>query len=327
MSTAGLGAPSRPRGKPFVAAVLRRLALRWRAPALALLLALAGSWLHAQDVLPVPALSARVIDQTGTLGAEQRTALEAKLAAFEAQAGPQIVVLLVATTQPEDIAAYAQRVADTWKIGRRDVGDGLLVVVAKNDRRVRIEVAKALEGAVPDLAARQIIDRQVRPAFRADDYAGGLDAAVDALIARIRGEGLPAPAEGAKPGDGWSIEDLGLFFFVAVPIVGAVLTGLFGRRFGSLLTAAGAGGVTWVLTTSVLLAVAAGIGALLVVGMLGIGAAVRRAGRGTWTRGGWTGGGGLGGGWSGGGGFGGGGGGFSSGGGGDFGGGGASGSW
>ena len=276
---------------------------------------------RAQDVLPVPSLSARVIDQTGTLSEGQRSALEAKLAAFEAQSGPQIVVLLVPATAPEDIAAYAQRVADTWKIGRRDVGDGLLVVVAKNDRRVRIEVAKALEGAIPDLAARQIIDSAVRPAFRADDYAGGLNAAVDKLMQRIKGEGLPEPAarDGTQADRG--LQQLGMFFFVAVPILGAVLTGLFGRKLGSLLTAGAAGGLGWWITTSVLMAVGAGLVALVVVGILGIGSAMRRAGsrgNGLPHIGGWGGGGGFGGG---------GGGGFSSGGGGDFGGGGASGGW
>lgn len=294
----------------------------------ALGLLLAAASLRAQDVQPVPALSGRVIDQTATLTEAQRAALDGKLAAFEAESGPQIVVLLVASTQPEDIAAYAQRVADTWKIGRRGVGDGLLVVVAKNDRRVRIEVAKALEGAVPDLAARQIIDQRIRPAFRADDYAGGLNAAADALMARIRGEGLPAPeARDGAARPGWQLDELGLFFFVGVPLVGTMLTGLFGRRFGSLLTAGAAGGVTWWLTASLLLAAAAGVGALLIVGLFGIGAAARRAGRrgrsSPWIGGSWGGGGG---GWSGGSG-GGGGGGFSSGGGGDFGGGGASGDW
>ena len=128
---------------------------------------------HAQDVLPVPPLSAPVIDQTATLDEAQRAALIAKLAAIEQQTGSQIVVLMVPSTQPEDIAAYSQRVGDSWKIGRRDIGDGLLIVVAKSDRRVRIEVAKALEGAVPDLAAKRIIDAQISPAFRAGDYAGG----------------------------------------------------------------------------------------------------------------------------------------------------------
>jgi uncharacterized protein len=298
--------------------LLRRLALGFMLAGLLLGVA------RAQDVLPVPALAARVIDQTGTLRADQVAALESRLAAFEAEAGPQIVLLLVPATAPEDIAAYAQRVADTWKIGRREVGDGVLVVVAKDERRVRIEVAKALEGAIPDLAARQIIDHFIRPAFRANDYAGGLDAAVDQLIARIRGEALPPPKARGQAQRGLQLDELAMFFFVAVPIVGAVLTGLFGRKLGSLLTAGAAGGLGWFVTASVLAAIGAAVVALVLVGVFGIGSAVRRAGqrgRSLPHIGGWGGGGGFGGG----GGLGGGG--FSSGGGGDFGGGGSSGSW
>ena len=280
---------------------------------------------QAQDVLPVPALSGRVVDQTGTLKPAQSAALDSKLAAFEARSGPQIVVLLVAGTAPEDIASYAQRVADTWKIGRRDVGDGVLLVVAKGERKVRIEVAKSLEGAIPDLAARQIIDSAIRPAFRADDYAGGLNAAVDRLVQRIQGEGLPAPGVRSGAQKGLQLEELGMFFFVAVPILGAVFTGLMGRKLGSLFTAGAAGGMGWWFTQSLLLAGAAGLGALVLVGILGIGSALQRAGG---RRGGLPHIGSSGGGWGGGfGGGGGGGGGFSSGGGGDFGGGGASGDW
>lgn len=292
-----------------------KLALLWLALAL-------PAWAQ----LPVPALSARVIDQTSTLSAGQRAALEAKLAAFEAEAGPQIVVLMVPTTQPEDIAAYAQRVGEAWKIGRREVGDGLLIVVAKDDRRVNIQTAKALEGAVPDLAARQIIDRAIRPAFRADDYAGGLDAAVDQLVARIRGEDLPAPK--ARAADrGLQIEELLIFFLVSVPVIASVMTRIFGRKLGALLTSGAAGGLAWLLTASLLLALGASLVALLLVGLFGIGAVARGISRGG-RRGGPPlifGPGGDHGGW-GGGGFGGGGG-FSSGGGGDFGGGGASGDW
>jgi len=179
-------------------------------------------------------LSGRVIDQTGTLSAAQQQALADKLAAIETKRGSQIVVLMVASTQPEDIAAYGQRVADQWKIGRLAVGDGLLIVVAKNDRRVRIEVAKALEGAVPDLAAKQIISEAISPAFRKGDYAGGLNAAVDRLDARIGHEGLPEPnpapgaTHGALPpsGQGFNLQDLAIFLFVAVPVIGAVLTGI-----------------------------------------------------------------------------------------------------
>lgn len=285
----------------------------WVLAALCLVLA-AAAW--AQDVQPVPALSARVIDRTGTLDAQAQAALEAKLAAFEAQSGPQIVVLLVQSTQPEDIAAYAQRVADSWKIGRREVGDGLLLVVAKDDRRVRIEVAKALEGAVPDLAARQIIERQMGPRFREGDFAGGIDGAVDALIARIRGENLPIPSAPAHGEDGDS-NPFG-FVFVAWLLLATMLTRMLGRRLGALLTAGAVGGLVWWLGAGLFAALLAAFVALLMTGLFDLGS-LRRGGwhgrDGTWV------------GTGGGGGWGGGGGGFSSGGGGDFGGGGASGDW
>lgn len=277
----------------------------------------------------MPVLTASVIDQSGTLSAAQVGALEAKLAGYERTLGTQIVVLIVPSTQPEDIADFTQRVGDAWKIGRKDVGDGLLIVVAKNDRRVRIAPAKTLEGAIPDLAARQIIDRVIVPAFRADDYAGGLNAAVDQLVARIRGEALPLPGErGSRSSAGSDWQDLAVFFFIAVPVAGAILTGVLGRKLGSIVTAGGAGTLAWFATASMLVAGIAGVAALLLVGVLGIGAArrgMRTHGRG---RGGFDVppiifGGGGGGGWGGGGD----GGGFSSGGGGDFGGGGASGDW
>ncbi|WP_372525326.1 TPM domain-containing protein [Piscinibacter sp.] len=281
---------------------------------------LAGS-AFAQDVLPVPPLSGRVIDQTGTLTDAQRAALTNKLAGVESATGSQLVVLLVTTTMPEDIASYAQRVADQWKVGRRDVGDGLVIVVAKGDRKVRIEVAKTLEGAIPDLAAKRVISEQITPAFKAGDFAGGLNAAIDQLAARIKGEALPVPTRaakrGARPGLQW--DELAMFFFVGVPILGVLLTGMLGRKFGALATSGAAGALGWWLTASGLLAGGAALLALVLVGVLGIGAARRgHGGPVIW------GGGGGGGGWGGGGGDAGG---FSSGGGGDFGGGGASGDW
>jgi len=290
---------------------------------LALLLCLAAPALRAQDVLPVPTLSARVIDQTGTLDAAARDALDAKLAAFEAQAGPQIVVLMVASTLPEDISSYAQRVGDAWKIGRRAVGDGLLIVVAKNDRKVWIAPAKALEGAVPDLAARQIIQNIITPAFKKNDFAGGLSAGADALMARIKGEALPLPTDQpgrqAKPASqGIDWETLAMFFFVGVPVVGSVLTAVMGRKLGAVVTAGGTGALAGLVSSSMVLGGVAGVVALVLVGVLGLGAAGRRGGLGLPVIFG-----GGGGGWGGGGG----GGGFSSGGGGDFGGGGAGGSW
>jgi uncharacterized protein len=289
--------------------------LRWL---LALVALCAAAWASAQELLPVPPLTARVIDQTATLSAPQRAALEAKLAAFEAERGTQIAVLLVASTAPEELADYTQRVGDAWKLGRADVGDGVIVVAAMEQRRVRIAVSKALQGAIPDLAARQIIDQQIRPAFRAGDVAGGLNAAVDQLFARIGSEALPAPTPAARgqADSGFQLEELAVFFFVVVPIAGAVLTGIFGRKFGSLLTAGGAGGIGWWFSASLWVAAGAAVAALVLVGIFGIGAAARRLGtRGrslphVFGSGGWGGGGG-----------------FGSGGGGDFDGGGASGDW
>ena len=144
-----------------------------------------------KEPLSVPALTAQVIDQTGTLKQPELQQLQAKLAAFEHDKGSQIVILMVGSTQPEEIAAYANRVADTWKIGRRDIGDGIVVVVAKDVRRMRIEVARALEGALPDIEAARIIDHDMKPNFKAGDFGKGLSAAADSIIARISAESLP----------------------------------------------------------------------------------------------------------------------------------------
>ena len=300
--------------------MLRQLAL--------LLLAATALFAAAQPLVAVPPLSERVIDLTGTLTALESQQLISKLAAFEAEAGPQIVVLMVPTTQPEDIASFAQRVGVEWKIGRRDVGDGLLMVVAKNDRKIWIAPAKALEGAVPDLAARKIVAETISPRFKTGDFAGGISAGVDALISRIKGENLPAPAARDRSrggGDfGFAPLELLLFAFVALPILATVLRGMFGRGLGSLAAGAAGGGIAWFVTQSLLFA---GIGGVIGFGLALLGGLGSRFAR-TSSRnhGGWVGGGGWTGG-MGGGGFGGGGGGFSSGGGGDFGGGGAGGSW
>lgn len=278
----------------------------------------------AQAVLPVPELRSRVIDQTGTLDAAQQAALESRLATFEARRGTQIVVVLVPTTQPEDIADYTQRLGDAWKIGRQDVGDGVLFVVAKNDRRVRIATSKTLEGAIPDLVARRIIEQAVTPALRHNDFAGGIEAGIDQIMARVSGENLPLPEAGSAPEDaGFAPMDLLIFLVFAVPMFSAVLRSLFGNKLGTLLTGASAGAIAWVLTAVVWIAVGAGLLAMLAALFFQMLPSMPSSGRGR--RGGDWGGGGFGGGshgggWSGGGGF-------SSGGGGNFGGGGASGSW
>ncbi|RTQ30880.1 YgcG family protein [Variovorax gossypii] len=298
-----------------IAALLRR------ALAAVVLAALAGVAL-AQGLLPIPTLTARVIDQTGTLDSAQRNGLETKLAAFEQRKGSQIVVLMVPTTAPEDIASYTQRLGDAWKIGRKDVGDGLLVVVAKDDRKMRIATAKTLEGAVPDIAAARIIDEEMKPRFRNGDFAGGLNAAVDRLIGLVDGEPLPEPSRNTGGGgggnEGFDWENLAIFLFVGVFIGAPIARAILGKKLGTMVVGGGVGVVVFFITTSIVIAVIAGLVALIVSLIAGTG---RPGGGGG---GGWSSGGG---GWSSGGGGGGGGGGFSSGGGGNFGGGGASGDW
>jgi len=286
---------------------------------------------QAEDVVPVPVLTGHVIDQTSTLTSAQADALSAKLAAIERERGTQIVVLIVPTARPEDMASFAQRVASSWKIGRKAVGDGLVIVVAKNDRDVDIQVAATLQGVIPDVVAGRIIREQMVPAFRNGDYAGGLNAAVDRLAALVAGEKLPPPPaqpSGPRPRAlrGFDWQDLAIFLFVGVPIVGRLLGSIMGRKLGALATGAAVGAVGWWLTASLIVAFGAGIVALFLVGVMGFGGGGRGGGfGGPVIFPGGFGGGGFGGG---GGGFGGGGGGgFSSGGGGNFDGGGASGRW
>ncbi len=281
----------------------------------------------AADLQPVPALTARVSDQTASLDPAQRQRLEAKLAAFEAERGTQILILLVSTTQPEDIAAYANRIFNNWKPGRPGIGDGLLLVVATQDRKVRIEVGRTLEGIIPDLAAKRVIDDVLTPNFRQGDFAGGLDQATDQLMALLRGEALPPPVPTRPPAQAAWLNLL-LLLLVALPVIGSVTRRLLGNKLGSLISGGLIGIVTFSFTASLLLAVVSALLATLLTFLAGtpLGAAILSSGRqrhqggpwgshpGAYTSGGW--GGGFGGG-----------GGFSSGGGGDGAGGGASGDW
>ena len=271
--------------------------------------------------LAVPPL-ARVTDTTGTLNAGQRQILEGKLGAFETARGTQIAIVMVGSTQPEPIADFAQRIGEAWKIGRAEVGDGLLIVVAKDDRRVWIAVAKSLEGAVPDLAAARVIREQITPRFKQGDFAGGLAAGLESLFMLIQGEGLPAPeaAPRSSAGEGKDLVALLAPFVIIGVIVAALLRKLFGVK-GAFVAGAGVGTVAGWILASLKLGLIAGVAAF--VFSLFSGAA--RGGRvlggrrgGVFVPGGFGGGGG----WSGGGG-----GGWSSGGGGNFGGGGAGGSW
>ncbi len=276
----------------------------------------------------VPALTGRVVDAAQILSATEAGSIETQLARIEQTRGSQIVVLLVNTVAPEDISSYANRVANAWKIGRRDVGDGVLIIIAKEDRKLRIEVAKSLEGAIPDLAAKQIISTSLAPALKAGQYAQGIEATIEALDKRIGAENLPVPSasqqDGFDPAQfGFDWQNLLFFLLFAVPIGGAIAKGIFGNKLGSLVTGGAVSGIAFFVTASIVLAGIAGIAVLIFTLISSFGRSVtgRRGSRG-YDAGGWAAGGLGGGGWSSGGG---GGGGFSSGGGGDFGGGGASG--
>ncbi len=293
-----------------------------------------------QDLQPVPPLKARVTDLTGTLAPPQVQSLEGALADIEQRKGAQVAILMVPTTRPEAIEQYSIRVAEEWKLGRGRalaqratgdpnapaVDDGVLLLVAKDDRRVRIEVGYGLEGAIPDGIARRIIDESIAPRFRRDDYFGGLQAAVQDLRIRIDGEELPPPGRrggGASAEDAFGILPALVFAFVAGTIVAAAAGRIVGAGLGGL----GAGFFGGAAAGSLLLGVGAGVLVFFLVLLMAPsrGGGLRRAGRHTYRHGpiffpggGWGGGGGGGGG----GGFGG-----FGGGGGGFGGGGASGGW
>lgn len=210
---------------------------------------------------PVPELTGRVIDQSGTLSSDDVQALTAQLKKLEDDTGAQVVVLMVPTTAPEDIAAYAWRVASSWKLGRQDIGDGSLIVVAKNDRRMRIEVARKLEGAISDIMAARIIDGAMKPRFRADDYAGGLSAAIEQMSLLIHGEKLPAPKpQSRQPSQSWSdkLDFLLPLLFFGFPIGIGIARAIFGRVLGSVVIGGIAGVAAYAITTSLLVAGVAG---------------------------------------------------------------------
>ena len=268
----------------------------------------------------IPALKSRVTDLTNTLNQQQRDALERTLAEFEQRKGAQIALLMVPTTHPETVEQYAVRVQESWKLGRKGVDDGVLLVVAKNDRRLHIEVGYGLEGILPDAIAKRIIDDDIVPRFKENDFYGGVRAGVDRVMRVVEGEKLPPPAARGHPkAEGLSLDWVIPLLFVAL-IGGTVLRAIFGRFLGSGIAGGVVGFAAWALAGSLLIALIAGVFAFIM--MLGGGSRGLSPGY----RGGGFGGGGFGGGGWGGGGFGGGGGGFS-GGGGSSGGGGASGSW
>ena len=251
---------------------------------LALWLSAAGTLgLAADDLVAVPALKAHVTDLAGLLSGNQATALEARLAQFEKVHGSQIAILLVPTTQPEAIESYAIRVAEAWKIGRTGIEDGILLLVARNDRTLRIEVGRGLEGVLPDAVAKRIITEVIEPRFGEGDFFGGLQDGVMRIEAVLAGEPLPPPQErarGAPSADIWeSLVPLAMLF---VFVAGGLLRALFGRLLGGAV----AGGVAflggWLLLGSVSLAllVAVVVFFLTLLGVAGVGGMRGLGGRG-----------------------------------------------
>jgi uncharacterized protein len=287
----------------------------------ALILLVASGLAIAQGLTAIPPLEARVTDLTGTLTAEQQASLEEKLQAFEARKGSQVAVLIVPTTKPEELEQYSIRVVEAWKLGRKNVDDGVLLIVAKNDRRMRIEVGRGLEGALPDITANRITDDTIAPLFKQGDFYGGISAGVEQIVRVIDGEPLPEPDHRWQGKRSQNVLGVLPFLLIAAFIASSVLRAIFGRTVGSFLTGGGIGMLAFLLSSVLGLAVVAGVAAFFFSLLGGM------AGGSRWSS--HSRGGGLGGGWGGfgGGGFGGGGGGGFSGGGGGFGGGGASGNW
>ncbi|MCB5186517.1 YgcG family protein [Methylobacillus caricis] len=265
-----------------------------------------ASLAQAADEVAIPDLQHRVTDLTNTLSPEQQSALESRLAQFEQEKGSQIVVLIVPTTQPEVIEQYSLRVAEAWKLGRGKVDDGVLVLVAKDDRKMRIEVGYGLEGAVPDVIAKRIVSDVMAPAFRQGDFYTGINNALDYLTRLISGEGLPAPPKQGGQGTGGFGEMLPLLLFGGL-ILGGVLRAIFGNFLGGSINAGLVGVAVMALGGGMLFAIVLAVVAFFITLMGGLAIPGGGYGRGFGGGSGWGGG--------------------FSGGGGGFGGGGASGDW
>ncbi|QIO36115.1 TPM domain-containing protein [Bradyrhizobium sp. 1(2017)] len=229
----------------------------WRAlVAVALLFAFA---LPASADVAVPQLTGRVVDQTGTLSSAEVAALSQKLRDFENRKGSQIAVLIVPTTQPETIEQFSIRVAEAWKIGRKKVDDGAILVVAKNDRHLRIEVGYGLEGALTDVTSRRIIDEIITPKFRTGDFSGGISDGVDRMIRVIDGEPLPVPSPTVSFG---SLDDLAPLFIVTLFVsigVGGFFRAILGRLLGSVATGGIIAALSWLILGSFALAMVLGV--------------------------------------------------------------------
>ena len=226
-----------------------------------------ASQIALAELVAIPDLTSRVTDLTQTLSQAEQAQLEQKLAAFEAKKGSQIAVFVVPTTQPEDIAQYSLRVAEKWKIGRTKTDDGVLVLIAKDDRKMRIEVGYGLEGAIPDLYAKRIISEVIGPKFKQGDFAGGLNDGVDKLIGLVDGEALPAPT--GQSSSGLDIGNILPMLLFGGLVSGLMLRSMFGTFFGSALNGGLLGGAVALLGVALGGAAIFGVIAFFITMMLG----------------------------------------------------------
>src|SRR5689334_7144550 len=227
-----------------------------RASLLALLLCWAGA---ALALVAVPPLTGRVVDETATLSSGDIAQLTQTLAGLERSKGSQVAILIVPTTDGEPIEQFSLRVAEAWKIGRKKVDDGALLVIAKNDRRLRIEVGYGLEGAVTDVTSKRIIDEVITPKFKSGDFAGGISAGVNRIIGLINGEKLPEPETHWDRGQQFNPEDFNPFWLFFAFVVSTILRSTLGRLVGSVLSGVLVAGLAWFLLSNVVVAIAAGV--------------------------------------------------------------------
>jgi uncharacterized protein len=226
------------------------------------LLALMVCWAFAAHAdVAVPPLVGRVVDQTGTLSSDEMASLNQTLRNFEARKGSQVAVLIVPTTAPETIEQYSLWVAEAWKIGRKKIDDGAILVVAKDDRKLRIEVGYGLEGALTDVTSKRIIDEIITPRFRSGDFAGGISSGVDRIIRVVDGESLPAPEPRREQGSDFlsHVDLLNPFTLFAIFIVGAILRATLGRLIGAAATGGIVGALAWLIAGSLMASIIAAI--------------------------------------------------------------------
>ncbi len=194
----------------------------------------------------IPTLNSRVTDLTKTLTAEQATHIDEKLAALEKNKGSQVTVLIIPTTKPEDIEGFSFRVVNKWKVGRENIDDGVLLTIAKNDHKMRIEVGDGLEGIITDVSAGRIIKEYIAPEFRQGRFYEGILAGVRQIENLIKGEPLPAPS--TSQGSFSDNEAALPFIAIGSSFLAPFLASIFGRILTVVLITIGGSSFIWFTT-------------------------------------------------------------------------------